>query len=173
MQRAIAKKLDELNADDNDHAFLSGAANGGDIIFIEECIKRKMTVHIQMPCDEARYINECVIHDDWIDRYYDIRSNEKVSFHFQSDRVGNPRQGTDPYYRNLRWTLYCSMQMGIDRLRLIALWDGKSDAANDEDGRRVSTMIQQMRNFGGRVVHLNTTKLASPGDLAKPAQAKK
>jgi hypothetical protein len=34
-------------------------------------------------------------------------------------------------------------------------------------------MIQQMRNFGGRVVHLNTTKLASPGDLAKPAQAKK
>lgn len=171
MQQAITEKLDELNADDNDHAFLSGAANGGDILFIEECIKRKMAVHIQMPCDEARYINECIAHDDWIDRYYEIRIKECVNFHFQSDRVGRPRVGIDPYYRNLRWTLYCSLQLGIDKLRLIALWDGKSDTASDEDGKRVSEMIRQMRDIGGRVVHLNTTKLLSNIKLATRAEA--
>ena len=172
MQKAIAKKLDEFNADYNDHAFLSGAANGGDIIFIEECIKRNMVVHIQMPYDEARYIQDYVIHDDWVERYYAIRGEERVTFHFQSDRVGKPPRDVDPYYRNLRWTLYCSLQLGIDKLRLIALWDGKSDTACDEDGKRVSAMIRQMRNFGGRVVHLNTTKLRPPNDLVKPTTAK-
>ncbi len=177
MQLEISNKLDELNADDNDHAFLSGAANGGDILFIEECIKRNMAIHIQMPCDEARYINECIEHDDWVERYYKIRINNRVNFHFQADRVGRPRIGVDPYYRNLRWTLYCSLQLGIDRLRLIALWDGKSDAACDEDGKRVSEMIRQMRDIGGRVVHLNTTKLlsntahAARADVSAPTMA--
>lgn len=171
MQKAIANKLDELEADDNDHAFLSGAANGGDILFIEECIRRKMAIHIQMPCDEARYINECIEHDDWVERYYNIRSNKQVNFHFQADRVGKARIGVDPYYRNLRWTLYCSLQLGIDRLRLIALWDGKSDTACDEDGKRVSEMIRQMRDIGGRVVHLNTTKLGVRLETTKPTMA--
>lgn len=158
-KKLVSEKLIELDANGNDHAFLSGAACGGDILFIESCIERNMTVHIQMPCDEARYIREYVIHDDWVERYYQLRTNRNVHFHYQKDRVGMPADNTDPYMRNIRWTLYCSLQLGIDRLRLIALWDGKSDTSGDGDGARVTSMVNQMRDIGGRVVHLNTTKL--------------
>lgn len=169
VEKAISRKLIELEADGNDHAFLSGAACGGDIIFIEACVERGMTIHIMMPCDEAKYIRENVIYDEWIDRYYRLRSNSRVHFHYQKDRVGLPADGTDIYTRNIRWTLYCSLQLGIDKLRLIALWDGKSDAASDDDGNRVANMVNQMRDMGGRVVHLNTTKLNTESNTSAPS----
>lgn len=158
-RKAIADELIKRGADSNDHCFMSGASSGGDIIFIEECLKRGMTVNIHMPYDEPYYIANFVKKNDWVERYYDIRSNEKVFFHYQKDRVGSPRKDVDPYQRNMRWTLYCSMQMGIDKLQLIALWDGKADSAQDDDGARVSYMIDNMRARGGRVIHLDTKKL--------------
>jgi hypothetical protein len=47
--------------------------------------------------------------------------------------------------------------LGIDRVRLIALWDGKS-TATDRDGELVSHMVEEMRRLGGYVEHVNTTK---------------
>ncbi len=174
-RKVIATELEKRNASPNDHCFMCGASSGGDIIFIEECIKRQMTVNIHMPYDEPYYIANFVKKNDWIERYFKIRSNKKVFFHYQKDRVGSPRKDINPYHRNIRWTLYCSLQMGIDKLHLIALWDGKSDSAKDADGKRVSCMIDNMRARGGRVIHLDTKKLMTnvsrPQTKQKPATA--
>ncbi len=168
-RKVISQELEKHKADSNDHCFMCGASSGGDIIFIEECIKREMTVNIHMPYDEPHYIAHFVKKNDWVERYYKIRSSDKVFFHYQKDRVGIPRKDTDPYHRNIRWTLYCSLQMGIDKLHLIALWDGKSDSAQDADGERVSCMIDNMRSRGGRVIHLDTKKLI-PGKTTNTKQ---
>ncbi|OQX60816.1 MAG: hypothetical protein B5M51_09865 [Anaerolinea sp. 4484_236] len=53
--------------------------------------------------------------------------------------------------------MYSSLLHGIDRVRLIALWDGKA-AMTDRDGTLVSHMVEEMRRLGGYVEHLDTTK---------------
>ncbi len=154
----IDRTLLKRNADANDHAFLSGAGVGSEIIFIEACLARGMTIHIHLPCNEAEYIQNNIRDGEWRDRYYNIRNHSSVKFYYQQERVGASGKDRDPYVRNIRWTLYCSLVLGIEKLRLIALWDGKTDTAEDEDGRRVGSMVEQMRQLGGRVDHLDLTK---------------
>lgn len=154
----IDQTLADRNADANDHAFLSGASVGSEIIFIEACLQRGMTIHIHLPCNEAEYIQNNIRDGEWRDRYYNIRNHGNVKFYYQQERVGSPRNDDEPYNRNIRWTLYCSLVLGIEKLRLIALWDGKSDTAEDEDGRRVGSMVEQIRQLGGRVDQLDLTK---------------
>ncbi|NND91692.1 MAG: cyclic nucleotide-binding domain-containing protein [Granulosicoccus sp.] len=161
VRRQIDMSLDRGNADWNDHGFVSGAACGGDIIFIETCLDRGMRVHVHMPCTDADFISEQVAHggDQWIARFYAIRNNPKVNMYYQQERVGRAREGVDPCDRNARWTLYSSLVLGIEKLRLIALWDGKSATADDEDGRYVGAMVAHAQRMGCILDHLDITKL--------------
>lgn len=181
VREKIEESLDRWNADYNDHAFLSGASPGSEILFIEACLEQEMSVHIHLPTNERDYLNRNFGDASWRDRYYDIRSNEKVVIYYQRERVGeatrpkgikkyapgkhrrsNEDQGGHEeaaYNRNIRWTLYCSMQLGIERLRLIAVWDGKTEISNnDPDNGRVGKMVALTRQFGGRFDHLDITK---------------
>ena len=72
--------------------------------------------------------------------------------------MGKPKPGTDPYERNNLWALYSSLLHGIDRVRLIALWDGSASPAYKGDRALVSHMVREMRQLGGYVEHINTTK---------------
>jgi hypothetical protein len=47
---------------------------------------------------------------------------------------------------------------GIDKVRLIALWDGKGGQQKDRDARLVKYMVDLMRDTGGIVEHINSSK---------------
>jgi hypothetical protein len=158
--RQINLALDKSTADANDYAFLAGAACGGDIIFAECCLERGLEVHIYLPLSEPAYIKKFIGHggDKWVERYYNLRNNSNIDIHFQLDRVGKLKKGGSIFERNNRWALYSSLILGMDKVRLLALWDGKAGPDQDMDGRLVSHMVSQMRQMGGIVEHLNITK---------------
>jgi tetratricopeptide (TPR) repeat protein len=155
-RQRIEKALDKLNADANDIAIVPGAACGGDIIFIEACLERQMKVEVYLPSAEADFIRESVrlAGDDWVARFYKIRTHPNVTFQLQFDRVGPLPEGDNPYERNNRWALYSALIYGIDKVRLIALWDGKGGDGPGGTGH----MVQEVRRLGGLAEHLNTTK---------------
>jgi tetratricopeptide (TPR) repeat protein len=152
----IEKTLDKLKADEGDMAIVPGAACGGDILFIETCLKRNMKVEVLLPFSEAKFIEESVSFagDEWVERFYNIRNHPNVSFQFQLDRVGPLPEGDNPYERNNRWALYSALIYGIDRVRLIALWNGKGGDGPGGTGH----MVQEVRRLGGIAEHLDTTK---------------
>lgn len=152
----IDKALDKFEADSNDLAITCGAAAGGDIIFIETCLERNMTVDVHLPFEEARYIQWSVSYagDDWVERFYNIRNNPNVKIWLQPDYLGRVKFGDNVYERNERWALYSSFIHGIDRMRLIALWDGMMDDGLGGPDK----MLDRVRQVGGITEHLNTTK---------------
>lgn len=156
VRKRIDEALDKFKADRNDLAFTTGASAGGDIIFIEACLNRNMRVEIHLPYAEPRHIQEWISFagDQWIERYYTIRNNQNVSIRQQTDHLGPVKAGDNVTQRNERWTLYSSLIYGIDRMRLILLWDGVVD---DVPGGP-DHMLEEVRHIGGIAEHLNTTK---------------
>jgi len=158
-RKRIDAALDKFDIGDDDLGVTAGASCGGEIIFVEACLERGMKVEVHLPFSEPQYIkrNVSFAGDEWVERFYNIRNHPDVNINFQLDHVGKPKSGDDPYERNNRWALYSSLILGIDRVRLIALWDGKTQET-DRDGSLVSHMVEEMRCVGGFVEHLNTTK---------------
>jgi hypothetical protein len=152
----IDEALDRLKASSNDLAIPAGASAGGDIIFIEACLERRMKVEIHLPFEEGRYIKETVSFagDKWVERFYTLRNSTDVTIRLQSDHLGLVKMGDNIYSRNEKWALYNSLVHGIDRVRLIALWDGLVTGTPGGP----DSMVEQVRHLGGQAEHLNTTK---------------
>jgi hypothetical protein len=72
--------------------------------------------------------------------------------------VGSPKAGDDLFERNNRWALYSSLGKGIDKLRLIALWNTHGDKPKDRDARLVQHMIDLTRELGGTIEQISTSK---------------
>lgn len=161
----IAKRLDNLNAGPEDVAFVAGLSAGSEIIFVELCAERGIHVDVHLPLPEAAYVREFVSPggDEWVERFYKIRSNPFVEEVYQADTIGQPAQGMDPYRRNNRWALYSALLRGKDRLHLIALWDGKAGRPRDRDAQLVRNMVNLVRDTGGKVEHINSSKFTHPG----------
>ena len=115
---------------------------------------------MHLPFPEPQYIkdNIGIAGDQWTERFYSLRNNSLVKIRQQADHVGKVKAGDDPYERNNRWSMYASLVQGIDRVRLIALWDGLATPAFSDDKMLVCHMVEEMRQIGGYVEHINTTK---------------
>jgi hypothetical protein len=155
-RQRIDAALTKFNANANDMLITPGVACGGDILFIETCLERGMKVDAYLPFAPARFIEESVSFAEarWVERFYQIRQHPNVTFHLQPDRVGPVPAGDDPFGRNSRWVLYSTLCYGIERVRLIVLWDGKGGDGPGGTGH----MVKEVRQMGGIVEHLNTTK---------------
>jgi tetratricopeptide (TPR) repeat protein len=156
----IEKKLDSFKLVPDDRAFIAGLSAGSEIIFAEICAERGMKVKVFLPLPEAEYIQEFVspAGDGWVERFYKIRNHPLVDEMYQTENVGAPKKGDDTYERNNRWALYSSLGLGIDRVRLIALWNGQSDLPKDRDAHLVRHMMELTRNIGGTIEQINTSK---------------
>ena len=73
--------------------------------------------------------------------------------------MGLPKEGDNVHERNNRWALYSSLTRGIDKVRLIAVWDGKGELSKDLDARLVKHMVDLMRDTGGMVEQITPGKL--------------
>jgi tetratricopeptide (TPR) repeat protein len=176
----IRKKLEKCNANPNDIAILAGLSAGSEIIFAEVCAEKGIHVDVHLPLPEAGYIREFVSPggEGWIDRFYKIRSHPLVDEYYQLENVGAVKEEYDPYERNNRWALYSSLVRGTDKVTLIALWNGVGGKSKDRDARLTRHMVELMRETGGKIETINTSKYihgfiagAFDGlpDLSKPA----
>lgn len=154
-RQKIEAALDKLHADANDLVITPGIACGGDILFIEACLQRGLKVEAYLPFPEAEFIEKSVrfAGDNWVERFYQIRRHPRVTTHLQPERLGPVPEGDNPYARNMRWALYSTLCYGIDRVRLVVLWDGRGGDGPGGTGH----IVREVRQLGGIVEHLNTT----------------
>ena len=161
VRQAISDVLDKYNADGNDLAFTAGLSCGTEIIFTELCAERGIKVEAHLPLADAQYVRQFVSPggDAWVERFYQTRNHPLVDEKYQFEHLGTPRDGDDLFERNNRWTLYSSLIFGIDKVRLIAFWNGKSTEEDDRDTQLVKYMVDLMRDTGGIIEQINPEKL--------------
>jgi hypothetical protein len=137
---------------------------GSEILFVESCTERRIPVQAYFPLFESAYVRDFVSPggDQWVERFYQMRNHPLVNEYYQPDCVGLPRESDNVHERNNRWALYSALGRGIDKVRLIAVWDGKSEVSKDLDARLVKHMVDLMRDTGGIIEHINPAKLAHP-----------
>lgn len=159
LRNEIRKKLEKFNARPHDLAYIAGLSAGSEILFAEVCAEKGIHVEVHLPLQESAYIKEFVAPggDNWVDRFYKIRSHPLVEDTYQMDRVGAPKDGDDLYERNNRWTLYSSLRRGIKNARLIAVWNGVGSKPKDRDAQLTRHMIELMRETGGVIETINTS----------------
>jgi len=160
IRKEILEKLESFNIGPDDRAFVGGLAAGSEILFAEICAEKGVKVRAYLPLPESAYIRQFVSTggDEWVERFYNIRNHPLVEELYQIENVGHPKEGDDPYERNNRWALYSSLGRGIDKVRLIALWNSHGDKPKDRDARLVHHMIELMRDIGGPIEQISTTK---------------
>jgi tetratricopeptide (TPR) repeat protein len=162
IKRAIEVVLDKYDAGPDDLAVTTGMDAGSEILFVESCAERGVPVQAYFPVFEAPYVRDFVSPggEQWVERFYKMRNHSLVDEFYQPDCVGPPKEGDNVHERNNRWALYSALTRGIDQVRLIALWDGKSETCNDLDAHLVKHMVDLMRDTGGMVEHINPAKLS-------------
>lgn len=172
VRHAISKILDKYGACAEDMAFTAGLASGSELIFAELCTERGIRIESHLPVAEAGYVRDFIspCGDNWVERFYKVRNHPLAFELYQEDCVGIPKDDDDPYERNNRWALYSSLIHGIDKVRLIALWDGKGGRPKDRDARLVNHMVDLMRDTGGIVEHIHASKLMHMPPAAEPDQ---
>jgi tetratricopeptide (TPR) repeat protein len=162
IRAAIQAMLDKYDAGPDDLAVTTGMDAGSEILFVESCVERHVPVQAYFPLSEAPYVREFVIPggEEWVERFYRMRNHPLVEEFYQSDCVGLPRQSDNVHERNNRWALYSALVRGIDKVRLVAFWDGKGEVSIDLDARLVKHMVELMRHMGGMVEQIHPAKLA-------------
>ncbi len=160
IRQEILNKLESFKLGPDDRAFVGGLSAGSEILFAEVCAEKGIKVKAFLPLPESAYIRQFVspAGDAWVERFYKIRNHPLVEELYQIENVGLPKEGDDPYERNNRWALYSSLGHGIDKVHLIALWNAHGDKPKDRDAHLVYHMIELMRDLGGSIEQINTSK---------------
>jgi hypothetical protein len=148
----IARMLDQISAGGNDLAICGGAC-GGDLLFAEASLARKLALELYIPFREEEFLAKSVdfADADWRSRFFAAKS--RASLHITTDQVGHSPE--DPYERNNLHMLKASMRFGPDKLDFICLWNGEG---GDGPGG-TQHLMQEVQSKGGRTHWLDTTKL--------------
>jgi tetratricopeptide (TPR) repeat protein len=161
IKAAIDAILKKYEAGPDDLAVTTGMDAGSEILFVESCAEHGVPVQAYFPLLESAYVRDFVSPggEDWVERFYNMRNHRLVAEFYQPDCIGLPKEGINVHERNNRWALYSALARGIDKVRLIAVWDGKTEVSMDLDVRLVKHMVDLMRDTGGMVEQINPAKL--------------
>jgi len=164
IRKAICAVLEKYNAGPDDLAVTTGMDAGSEVIFVESCAERGILVQAYFPFAEVPYVRDFVSPggEQWVERFYRMRNHPLVNEFYQPEQVGLPKEDDNVHERNNRWALYSALVRGIDKVRLVAVWDGKNEYATDLDARLVKHMVDLMRDTGGIIEHINPVKLVRP-----------
>ncbi len=121
--RRMFDALRELDAGPRDHGLCGGAA-GGDLIFAEACLGWDTPVSVLLPQDEDAFLAESVAPSGtgWEERYRKVVAAAAGLEVMPGDY--RPGEGLGLYGRHGRWLLDRALAWGVERLHLVALWDG-------------------------------------------------
>ncbi len=156
---AIAETLDSLGAGESDRAF-SQAASGGDLLFLEACQARGVKCQVLLPFEEPTFIQRSiqgsVQGNHWCDRYDAMKDKLSEAPRIMSEELGPTPTTANAYERCNVWLLNSALACGIDRVRLITLWDGEK---GDGQGG-TSHMYEEVKRRTGRVYWIDTRSLS-------------
>jgi len=123
---AIRRALADAGAQPGDLA-ISGAACGGDLLFLEACLERfGMDAELHQPMTDAEFIGESVSFAgrQWEELYRRLSRHDKVTKLVLPDELGPTPNGMSVHARNTLWLVYSAISHRADRLHAILLWDG-------------------------------------------------
>ncbi len=153
---AIAAKLDELGAGEQDLALCEGAC-GGDLLFAQAALERRLRVELRLPFDEPEFLEKSVAFAgvEWVERYHKVKAAAETKVLVMPHELGPTPGDGDPYERANLWQLDTALGRRPERVRFIALWNGV------ESGKRGGTdhMIEAVRERGGRAYVIDTKPL--------------
>jgi hypothetical protein len=92
---------------------------------------------------------------NWRERFFAMKEKLPPPIHIMPDELGLRRNSGDPFERCNLWLLYSALTYGIDKVRLITLWDGD---ASDGPGGTVH-MYNEIKRYGGHVTWFDTRML--------------
>jgi len=127
VQRDLDAALTASAAGRGDLALTQGAC-GGDLVFSTLCVERGLTLRWLQPLAEDRFIADSVARGGapWLARYAALRAALDLPPLAMPAHLGRAvDDAVDPYRRCNHWLLDTARAYGIDKLHLIALWDGK------------------------------------------------
>ncbi len=152
--RAIATKLDELQAGPEDVAICGGAC-GGDLLFALAALQRGAQLEMYLPLDEATFLASSVdfAGSEWRARFEQAKAQSLVQV-LPADHC-NPATGENAYEANNRRMLDRARAFADARLQFICLWNG---AAGDGPGGTAG-MMREVQRLGGAAHWLDTRSL--------------
>lgn len=120
----IGQTLDALAAGSADLGYTQGAC-GGDLLFTQACQQRGIPVQWLQPFDEPEFIARSVAlrGSVWLQRYQEARASLDRPVLSMPGHLGHVRG--DPFERCNQWLLERALAHGVERLRVIVLWDGQ------------------------------------------------
>lgn len=148
---------------------VSGAANGGDLLFLESCDELGMPTEMMLALPEGPYIQASVDCEDngWV-RRFDKQMQKHSNTPVLSETAELPgwlhfKKGYGIWQRNNLWLLSEALCRAPRHLTLIALWDG---LGGDGPGG-TEDMVRLAKERGARIVHLDTAKLFGFSEAAR------
>lgn len=161
-EAAAAQRIDEalaqLGADGNDAALCQAAA-GGDILFLEACLKRGIKCSVMLPFPEPEFIERSILPsqggEKWRDRYYALVQAINARSQVMPEHLGPLPKGVDAFERCNLWLLNTALAAGVDKVRFICLWNG---SGGDGPGG-TAHLYAEVKRRTGRVTWIDARTL--------------
>jgi hypothetical protein len=120
---AIDKLLDELGAGRTDIAISSGAC-GGDLLFAESCLQRRLRVEIYLSLMEGEFLRESInfAGDHWREKFFWVKERAQ-RWHIMPQELGPTPAGEDAFACGNLWMLDKALAYGARKVSFICLWD--------------------------------------------------
>lgn len=150
---------------------ISGAASGGDIVFLEECRARGIhaTALLVVPEHSYAQMSVCSAGPEWTRQFYELLKN--IDSRVLQPTADLPkwlaeREGYDIWQRSNLWMMHNALAHGSSRVTLLALWNGHT---GDGPGG-TADMVDQIQRRGGEVILLGRETVFGGEDLPRPHQ---
>jgi hypothetical protein len=152
---ASSKLLNELGAGATDAAISSGAC-GGDLLFAESCLQRRLRVEIYLPFVGDEFLKESInfAGDHWQQKFLGVKERFQ-DWHIMSHDLGPTPTGEDPFACVNLWMLDHALAYGTRKVSFICLRDRQAGDAPGGTKHLHDVVVQG----SGNAYVLNTTQL--------------
>jgi hypothetical protein len=149
--RRIGEALDAMQCGPEDIAITQGSA-GGDILFIEACVQRRILVQLMLPLPEPQFIQRSIEAAtdgaEWKSRYLAARGQ------LGAEPAEMPSAPGNPFEHCNAWMLGTAVASGAPRLELLCLWNG---APGDAGG--TAHMVLECMSARAKITWIDTREL--------------
>ena len=146
---SIRKALDRIGAGAGDLG-LCGGASGGDLLFAEACLERRMRLELRLARDEPEFLAESVTFADpdhrWERSFERVKEDPATTVFIMPEELGPSPEGVSVHDRCNRWMLYTALSQGLRKISFVTLWDGEP---GDGPGG-TENMVELVRTLTGR-----------------------
>ena len=146
---SIRNALDRIGAGAGDLG-LCGGACGGDLLFAEACLERRMRLELCLARGEPEFLAESVTFADpdrrWEHSFERVKENPATTVFIMPEELGPSPAGVSVYDRCNRWMLYTALSQGLRKISFVTLWDGEP---GDGPGG-TENMVELVRTLTGR-----------------------